>query len=248
MAKISKRFSQIGESQTVALNSVMAQMKREGKDGKPVYVYKLRTMHPYSEYIQDFVYNHNRLQKGGKFNKDFRVTKWGAVFRKAWIDELPMFVNLVKGDVKLVGVRPISKQYLSLYDEEYRKRRIKYKPGLVPPYYAHLPNGLEEIIESEKKYLDEFDKNRPDKIVYSYFKNDPWIENTGMDYIGNTQYKSKTFTSYSHTLSDVVNSMVQNQIIILKINEYNHSLYEFKSLNQGKIPLSMLIVGKNDAT
>jgi len=139
--------------------SPVIKMKRQGKNGKEVYVYKLRTMHPYSEYIQDFIYNNNSLKAGGKFNNDFRITKWGAVFRKMWIDELPMILNLLKGDLKLVGVRPISKQYLSLYDKEFSKRRAQYKPGLVPPYYADLPNGLNEIIESEEKYLNEYDKS-----------------------------------------------------------------------------------------
>jgi SAM-dependent methyltransferase len=95
-------------------------------------------------------------------------------------------------------------------------------------------------MESEEK----FDKNQPEKIVYPYFKNDPWVETNGMDYVGNTQYKSKTFTSFSHTFSDIINSMSNNNIKVVKINEYNHSLYEFDLLNNGKIPLSMIIVGK----
>ncbi|MCK5704787.1 MAG: sugar transferase, partial [Cyclobacteriaceae bacterium] len=123
-----------------------------------------------SEYLQEFVYNNNDLQVGGKFNKDFRITKWGAVFRKLWIDELPMLVNFAKGDLKLVGVRPISKQYLSLYNEEFRKKRINYKPGLVPPYYADMPKNLSEIIQSEKKYLDEYDKSEIKTDVKYFFK------------------------------------------------------------------------------
>jgi lipopolysaccharide/colanic/teichoic acid biosynthesis glycosyltransferase len=127
-------------------------------------------MHPYSEYLQEFVYNNNNLQVGGKFKKDFRITKWGAVFRKHWIDELPMLVNFAKGDLKLVGVRPISKQYLSLYNKEFRKKRINYKPGLVPPYYADMPKNLSEIIRSEKKYLDEYDKSEIKTDVKYFFK------------------------------------------------------------------------------
>ena len=85
-----------------------------------------------------------------------------------WIDELPMLVNLFKGDCKLFGIRPLSEHYLSLYDEEFRKRRIKYKPGLVPPYYADMPTNINEIIKSEETYLNNFDRNRI-KTDFNYF-------------------------------------------------------------------------------
>jgi lipopolysaccharide/colanic/teichoic acid biosynthesis glycosyltransferase len=138
--------------------SPIFKMRRNGRDGKTIFVYKLRTMHPYSEYLQDFVYEQNKLEEGGKFKDDFRITTWGSLFRKLWIDELPMLINWFKGDCKLVGVRPLSSQYLSLYDEEFKKRRFKYKPGLVPPFYADMPKNISEIIKSEEKYLDEYDK------------------------------------------------------------------------------------------
>ncbi len=94
---------------------------------------------------------------------------------------------------------------------------------------------------------DEYDPNQPEKIVYSYFRNEPWIENNGMDYVGNTKYKSKTFTSFSHTFSEILNAMIQNNIQIVKINEYNHSLHDFNLLNNGKLPLSIIIIGKKNA-
>lgn len=133
-------------------------MRRIGKNGKVIYVYKFRTMHPYSEYLQKFLFDRNNLQEGGKIKDDFRVTYWGRIMRKLWIDELPMFINFFKGDLKLVGVRPLSKHYLSLYDDELREMRLKHKPGLLPPFYADLPKTLEEIIDSEKRYLREFEK------------------------------------------------------------------------------------------
>ena len=130
--------------------STIIKMKRIGKGGKPIYVYKLRTMHPYSEYLQAFVYQQNNLEVGGKFKNDFRITTWGSIFRRLWIDELPMITNWFKGDCKLVGVRPLSKQYFDLYDNEFRERRIKYKPGLIPPFYADMPSNILEILESEE--------------------------------------------------------------------------------------------------
>ena len=139
--------------------SPVFKMKRIGKDGKNIYVYKLRTMYPYSEFIQDFVYNHNNLELGGKFKDDFRVPVWGKLFRKIWVDELPMLINWLKRDLKLVGVRPISEHYLSLYSRDHQERRKNFKPGLIPPFYADLPKTIDEIELSEKRYLDAYEKN-----------------------------------------------------------------------------------------
>ena len=148
-------------------------LPRVGKNGETIKVYKLRTMHPYSEYIQDYVYRHYDLKPGGKYKNDFRITSWGSVLRKVWIDELPMLINLFKGNMKIVGVRPLSKQYFKLYKKEVRLRRIKYKPGLIPPFYADLPSDLESIQASEMKYLDEYDKH-PFLTDFKYFWKSVW--------------------------------------------------------------------------
>lgn len=134
-------------------------MRRHGKNGKVIYVYKMRTMHAYSEYIQQYVYESNNLATGGKLKDDFRVSTLGKYFRKYWIDELPMFYNFLRGDLKLVGVRPLSTHYLSLYGEDLRELRLKHKPGLIPPFYADLPKTLDEIQESERRYLLSYEKN-----------------------------------------------------------------------------------------
>lgn len=143
-------------------------LKRIGKEGRIIKVYKLRTMFPYAEYLQDYVHKRNNLQDGGKFKNDFRVARSRAVLRKLWIDELPMILNLFKGDMKIVGVRPLSEHYFNLYSEELRKKRIKYRPGLIPPYYADLPSSLEEIQDSELRYLDSFDSH-PVATQFRYF-------------------------------------------------------------------------------
>jgi lipopolysaccharide/colanic/teichoic acid biosynthesis glycosyltransferase len=134
-------------------------LPRIGRDGNTFIVYKLRTMHPYSEYLQNYVYDLHDLQAGGKLKHDFRVTGWGRFSRRIWLDELPMIVNLFRGDMKVVGVRPLSQHYFNLYNDEIRSRRIRYKPGLIPPYYADMPAGLEEIQRSEIKYLEAWDKS-----------------------------------------------------------------------------------------
>lgn len=134
-------------------------LKRFGKDGRLFYVYKMRTMHPYSEFLQSYIYETNNLQEGGKFNNDIRVTTSGRFMRKYWLDELPMILNLIKGDMKLIGVRPLSAQFFSLYTKELQTKRIKYRPGLLPPFYADMPKTLDEIQASEMKYLKLCDKD-----------------------------------------------------------------------------------------
>jgi hypothetical protein len=148
-------------------------LPRIGKNGKMIKVYKLRTMHPYSEYIQDYVYKLHDLQDGGKFKHDFRITSWGAVCRQIWLDEFPMFINFFRGDMKLFGVRPLSRHYFELYRKDVRERRIKYKPGLVPPFYADMPTDLDAIQASELKYLDSYDKH-PVLTDMRYFFKSGW--------------------------------------------------------------------------
>lgn len=134
------------------------QLKRIGKNGRVFKFYKMRTMYPYSEFLQAYIYEHNKLQEGGKFNHDIRISTLGKFFRRFWIDELPMILNFLKGDMKLVGVRPISQHYFSLYSKELQEKRIKFKPGLLPPFYADMPKTLEEIESSEMRYLQMCEK------------------------------------------------------------------------------------------
>ena len=133
-----------------------------------IKVFKLRTMYPYAEYLQDYVHKKNNLENGGKFKNDFRIARSRAFLRRMWLDELPMLVNLFRGDLKLVGVRPISQHYFDLYSKELQEKRIKYRPGLVPPYYADMPETLEEIQESELRYLESYEKH-PLRTQWRYF-------------------------------------------------------------------------------
>ncbi len=148
----------------------LIRLRRVGKDGRVFNVYKLRTMYPYAEYLQDYIYQRNQLDEGGKFKNDFRVSPMGQIFRKFWIDELPMFWNLLKGDMKLIGVRPLSKHYFSLYTPELQEKRTQTKPGLVPPFYADMPKTLEDIMDSELRYLEAYEKNPVVTDVKYFFK------------------------------------------------------------------------------
>ena len=151
---VSQRVKQ-PESVQKRIYGPLIRLRRHGKDGKLIEVYKFRTMHPFSEYIQSYVYDKNNLNEDGKFNKDIRITTLGGFMRKYWLDELPMIINLLNGEMKLVGVRPLSKQYFNLYSKDLQEERIKFKPGLLPPFYADMPKNLNEIQQSEMKYLNE---------------------------------------------------------------------------------------------
>jgi lipopolysaccharide/colanic/teichoic acid biosynthesis glycosyltransferase len=129
------------------------------KDKQVKYFYKLRTMHPYSEFLQEYMVNEKGLENGGKISADFRVLKIGKILRKYWLDELPMLYNLLKGDIKLVGVRPLSPQYFNLYSKELQELRVKTKPGLIPPFYVDFPKTFQEIMLSELVYLEQYRKN-----------------------------------------------------------------------------------------
>jgi lipopolysaccharide/colanic/teichoic acid biosynthesis glycosyltransferase len=139
--------------------SWLIKLPRTGKYGKRIFVYKLRTMQPYSEYIQDYVIEKNGLNEDGTIRNDFRITKIGKFLRKYWLDELPMLLNFFKGDLKLIGFRPLSDTMLNAYPADFVPIRNNYKPGLIPPYYIDKPDSFEDLIKSEKNYIQKYSKN-----------------------------------------------------------------------------------------
>ena len=145
-------------------------LHRVGQDGNLIGVFKFRTMYSYSEYLQDYMYEHGGLQEGGKFRDDCRINFWGRILRRTFLDELPMTVNLLKGQVKLVGVRPLSRQYFSLYSPEMQALHIKVKPGLIPPFYyeKRTPVTIEEVQESERRYIEAY-LEHPFRTDWRYF-------------------------------------------------------------------------------
>jgi hypothetical protein len=146
----------------------LVKLSRLGSNGDIIHTYKFRTMHPYSEYLQDYVYEKQRLQEGGKFHNDFRVTTIGKFMRRIWLDELPMLYNWFKGELQLVGVRPLSMQYANLYHTELQEMRNKVKPGLIPPFFADRPQTFDEICESERCYIEAY-LAHPLKTQWVYF-------------------------------------------------------------------------------
>ncbi|MBN1158163.1 MAG: sugar transferase [Bacteroidales bacterium] len=135
-------------------------LSRVGKDGTMIGVYKFRTMHPYSEYLQDYIIRLNGYNNKGKPADDYRITRWGKWMRKLWIDELPQIFNLLKGEMKLVGLRPLSQVRYNEFPEDLQRERIKYKPGCFPPYVAlNMPDDKKNI-EAERIYINDF-RNHP---------------------------------------------------------------------------------------
>lgn len=151
-------------------NGIFVKLNRVGYKGKIIGVYKLRTMHPYSEYLQPYMLKHWGLDEGGKFANDYRVNDLGHLVRGKWIDELPMLINLFKGQLKLVGIRPLSPSYLALYTPEMQALHISVKPGLLPPFYfeENTPESIEDVQASEKAYIEAY-KAHPFATDWRYF-------------------------------------------------------------------------------
>ena len=147
---------------------LLVKLKRIGQHGDIINVFKIRTMHPFSEYLQEYLYKKNGTKDGDKIEDDFRVTSWGKFIRRFWIDEWPMLWNWLKRDLKLVGVRPLSEHKFNTYPKHLQILRTQYKPGMIPPYYADLPQHVEQFYESEEKYLNAYEKN-PIRTDLKYF-------------------------------------------------------------------------------
>lgn len=139
---------------------VLLKINRIGKNGKLFKVYKLRTMHPYSEYLHEYMIKTHGFNEKGKIKNDFRAAKWAKVFRKYWLDELPQLLNVLKFQMKLVGIRPVSESYFNSLPKEIQERRIHHKPGCIPPYVAHdFGTTKESVLEAELVYMDQKSKN-----------------------------------------------------------------------------------------
>jgi lipopolysaccharide/colanic/teichoic acid biosynthesis glycosyltransferase len=148
---------------------VLLKINRIGKNGKIFKVYKLRTMHPYSEYLHEYMINTYGFNEKGKIKNDFRAAKWAKVFRKYWLDEIPQLLNVLKFEMKLVGVRPISESYFNSLPKEIQDKRIHHKPGCIPPYIAHdFGTTKESVLQAELVYLEEKSKN-PHTTDLKYF-------------------------------------------------------------------------------
>lgn len=98
---------------------VLFKQERIGKNKQPFRIYKFRTMHTNAE------------QQGGQLTvgRDPRITRVGHLLRKSKLDELPQLINVLKGDMSLVGPRPEVPKYVALYTPE-QQRILSVRPGI----------------------------------------------------------------------------------------------------------------------
>jgi len=124
---------------------------RVGKDGKPFTCYKFRTMYVNAPDI--------RLPDGSAFNAedDPRVTRVGRLLRKTTLDELPQFINVLKGDMSIVGPRPDQLDQVRFYTERHKKRLL-VKPGMTGWAWIHGRNSIpwEMRRELDVEYVENY--------------------------------------------------------------------------------------------
>ncbi|MDQ0859282.1 sugar transferase [Bacillus sp. V2I10] len=117
---------------------IFFKQQRPGLFGKPFYFYKFRTM------------TDEKNEFGELLHDQYRLTSFGKFLRKTSIDEFPQLINVIKGDISLVGPRPLLMEYLPLYIGEQKKRHL-VKPGITG--WAQI-NGRNSISWEEKFELD----------------------------------------------------------------------------------------------
>ena len=138
-----------------ASTGILYKFPRVGKNGKLIGVYKIRTMHPYSEYLQDYIVSTNGYGSDGKPANDFRVPTWAKFVRRYWLDEVPQLINVLKGEMKLFGVRPVTDRYFQDIPKHIQKLRLTQKPGCIPPYVAfNKSSSKDSVLSAEEDYLN----------------------------------------------------------------------------------------------
>jgi len=135
---------------------VLFRQRRAGIEGEPFTVLKFRTMVPDAEErLRDLVDLHSLAEPAFKIANDPRVTRVGRTLRRFSLDEIPQFVNVLKGEMSLVGPRPEEEAVVALYDERQRQR-LAVKPGMTGPMQVYGRSDLtfEERLAMERDYLD----------------------------------------------------------------------------------------------
>ena len=129
--------------------------KRIGKNSKPFYCIKFRTMHPEASDILENLLSKNtkirdEFQKNHKLKNDPRITIIGKFLRKTSLDEIPQFLNVLKGEMSIVGPRPIVSKELIKYGESIDKV-FSVKPGITGLWQV---SGRNNLSYKKRVYLD----------------------------------------------------------------------------------------------
>ena len=136
---------------------VFYRAKRLGKHGKTIYVLKFRTMNPDADAKLEQLLAENpelkaEWKKNFKLENDPRITKIGNFLRKTSLDELPQFINVIKGEMSLIGPRPIVEKEVAYYGNDY-KVFSSVKPGITGLWQV---SGRSDIDYDERVALDVF--------------------------------------------------------------------------------------------
>ncbi|WP_027633460.1 sugar transferase [Clostridium hydrogeniformans] len=143
--------------------------KRLGFNGELIKVYKFRTMYENSaELFEKFTPEQKReFEINFKLDDDPRITKIGDFLRKSSLDELPQLVNIIKGDMSVVGPRPIVEKEVEKYGE-YIGKLLKVKPGLTGNWQANgrSDTTYEERVQMDMDYIDNRSFGFDIKIIF----------------------------------------------------------------------------------
>ena len=134
---------------------VLFKQKRPGKNGKVFILYKFRTM------------TDERDENGELLPDEVRLTKFGKLMRSLSLDELPEFINILKGDMSFVGPRPLLVEYLELYSER-QAMRHNVRPGLTGLAQANGRNLItwEDRFEYDVNYVENLSLLLDIKIIF----------------------------------------------------------------------------------
>lgn len=125
---------------------------RIGRDGKPFKFYKFRSMHPNAEQMLEGLMHLNEMDGPVfKIKHDPRITRVGLFLRRTSIDELPQLLNILMGDMSIVGPRPPLPREVEQYDE-YANQRLWITPGLT--CYWQTQHGRNDLSFDEWMELD----------------------------------------------------------------------------------------------
>ena len=143
--------------------------KRIGKNGKIIRMYKFRTMVDNAEeLIKQFTPEQmEEFKENFKLENDPRITKVGKVLRKTSLDELPQLVNILKGDLSIIGPRPVIEEELEKYGEN-KEKFLSVTPGLTGYWAANGRSctSYEKRMEMELYYIDNLSFKMDIKVFF----------------------------------------------------------------------------------